>query len=475
MTGAELNRYLTLEGVLRVGLPSRPPAEFTPPPLTVDFTVGKIIEAENLEPHASFGFTVENLSRGVLVAGGSLNERLNTAIKIIEGAAKLGWSHLVATNENVNVIKSLVPPARVYDGFPLNPLDPEDASPPDYGSTLALLLQSALGLSDVQAEILQDALNMCYDEGALSLIDLKEKVREASMSDLRSPAERREAERLHRTLGLLLSLKGVEKLTPAQPLKLAWLTGEPVAARLPSPILAAVAQASLMAKALTSSLRGFSVVVELDSFKDTEPLAWVFDKLKEKGVGVLALTSNLSSHLNTVKKLENRVVHKLSDGAETFLAGSLIGLREEAASVQSDRRQRLYQREALRYLGWGEAVVQRSDAPSPMLVVFSNALKAPSVEAEPLPTVEGRTPLQVDFGSVAEDALRVLQLVYEFPQITLSQIVGGLPEVGEMARELALRLKDRGYLASYRDRRGRHVFTVTRKGEEALRGGGRWV
>ncbi|MEM4447740.1 MAG: hypothetical protein QW461_10625 [Candidatus Jordarchaeales archaeon] len=475
LTGDELSRYVSFEGTVRVGVKSRPPAEFTLPPLPFDFPVGLVVEAENVAPHSVFGFTVENMAEGVLVAGGSAEERVNTLLRILGGSSKLGWNIAAATSRNLARVRSVAPQARVYDGFPLNPLDPEEAGGAEYASALSLTLQSALGLTGGQRLLLEDAIAMCMDEGALTLEELKEKVREAAVSELRSQAERREAELLHRELGLTMSLKGAEKLSPANPSTLRWMVEAPTVALLWEPRLAAVAQASLLAKAMCLEVRGFSVLVELDCFAEPEPLAGVFRRLREKEVGVVALSPSVSHAGSAASVLGNRVIHRLEDGGEAGLVGRLMGLREEGESVQSGRRHRLYQVEVLRFLEWGEAVVQRSDNPSPVLVVFE-MVEGGEARAEPVSGAGGgRTPLEVDFGSDAADALKVIQLVHDFPQITLSQVVGGLPEIGEKARVLALRLADRGYLASFRDGRGRRVFVVTRRGEDALRrvrGGG---
>ncbi|MEM2156233.1 MAG: hypothetical protein QW225_08185 [Candidatus Jordarchaeales archaeon] len=470
VTGEELSRYVTFEGVARVGVKSRPPAEFTPPPLPMDFTVGLLVEAESVEPHNYFGFTVENMADGILVAGGGVEERLNTVARIVEGASKLGWHLIAATHRDMSPIKALVPGARLYDGFPLNPLDPEDAGGAEYAIALSTLLQAALGLTDGQRHVLEDALMMCYDECVPTLVELREKVREASMSELRSPAERREAEELRNVLGSVMSLRGAEKLTAKVPLSFSWMIEAPTVASLPSPKLAAVAQASLLAKALCLKAEGFLVLVEFDVFEKHGLLADVLRRLREKRVGVVALASTLSRGGEAVKSLGNRIVHRLDDGREMRLAEELMGLKEEEGSVQSERRHRLYQREVLRFLEWGEAVVQRSDTPHPVMVLFGKVRHVARVELEAISEVEGgRTPLEVDFGGDAGDALKVIQLIHDFPQVTLGQVVGGLPELGEKARELALRLADRGYLTFFRDGRGRKVFVVTRRGEEALR------
>ena len=470
VTGEELSRYVTFEGVARVGVASRPPAEFTPPPLPMDFAVGLLVEAENVEPHNAFGFTVENMADGALIVGGSIEERMNTLVRIMAGASKLGWTLLAATSKDLSHFKVLVPSVKLYDGFPLNPLDPEDAGGAEYATVLSRLLQSALGLTDGQRRVLEDALMMCYDEGVPTLVELREKVREASISELRSPAERREAEELHRVLGALMSLTGAEKLTPKAPLKFKWVTEVPMVAILPDPRLAAAAQASLLAKALSFKAEGFSVLVELDVFENPRLLADAFRRLREKHVGVVAVAPTLSQGGDAVKFLGNRIVHRLEDGWEMRFAEELMGLREEESSVQSERRHRLYQREILRFLEWGEAVVQRSDTPHPVMVLFGRVRRVAGAELELVSEAGGgRTPLEVDFGGDAGDSLKVIQLVHDFPQVTLGQVVGGLPELGEKARELALRLADRGYLASFRDGRGRKVFVVTRRGEEALR------
>lgn len=466
LTGDELSRYVAFEGTVRVGVPTRPPAEFTPPPLPMDFPVGLLVEAENASPHNAFGFTVENMAEGVFIAGGSAEERVNTLLRIMGGASKLGWNIVAPTFRQLSRAKSVAPPTRVYDGFPLNPLDPEDAGGAEYASALSHTLQSALGLTDGQRLLLEDALAMCMDEGSLTLEELREKVREAAASELRSQAERREAELLHRELGLVMSLKGAEKLSPSNPSTLRWVAEAPTVALMGEPRLAAVAQASLLAKSLCLDVSGFGVLVELDCFAKPDLLTPTFRALREKKVGVVALSPGIS---HAASALGNRVVHRLEDDAEAELAGRLMGLKEEGESVQSGRRHRLYQVEVLRFLGWGEAVVQRSDAPSPVLVAFE---RVEGGEAEAKPVSEaggGRTPLEVDFGGDAADALKVIQLVHDFPQITLSQVAGGLPELGDKASALALRLADRGYLASFRDKRGRKVFVVTRRGEEALR------
>ncbi len=106
-------------------------------------------------------------------------------------------------------------------------MEPEGEGGAEYALALSALLRSALGINEPQKEILQDALMMCLDTGSLSLIDLREKVREVSASELRSAGERIEAERLYRVLGSLLSLKGAEKLMPEMLLTLSILTDSP--------------------------------------------------------------------------------------------------------------------------------------------------------------------------------------------------------------------------------------------------------
>ncbi len=235
-------------------------------------------------------------------------------------------------------------------------------------------------------------------------------------------------------------------------------------------MLASVAQASLLAKALTLEARGFSIFVDLDCFVMPDLLADAFMRLKERGVGVIAFSQFPSRGFESVKHLGNRIVHRLGDEAEMKAAQNLMGLKEVEENVQSERRHRLYQREVLRFLRRGEAVVQRSDVPNPVMVIFEKSEGMSGASFEPVHGERGRTPLEVDFGGRKDEALKILELVHDFPNITLGQVVGGLPELGEAARELTLRLIDRGYLTSLRDRRGRKVLAITRRGEEALRG-----
>jgi len=167
-----------------------------------------------------------------------------------------------------------------------------------------------------------------------------------------------------------------------------------------------------------------------------------------------------------------------------------MGLEEHAPGIHSEKRERLYQRTYLRYLKKGEALLHPPDLPAGFPVtlhypagVYSQIPSDEEIRArmkELYPPVSGKSPagpsimLERDFRSETEDALKVLELLHEYPQLSLTNIVQSL-KVEVDSKELKYlieKLKDLEYLKETLEvwkSRTKRVYSLTLKGEQALK------
>ena len=84
--------FVDLATFMTKGLVVKPPAEYVSPSVEYDLKLGRVIETEVYKKDVDAGLRAEHLPRGILVAGGSQEERTATNLSIIHEASKLGWN-----------------------------------------------------------------------------------------------------------------------------------------------------------------------------------------------------------------------------------------------------------------------------------------------------------------------------------------------------------------------------------------------
>jgi len=494
------------------GLKVKPAAEFVSPSVEYDFKLGRVIETEVYKEDVDAGLKVEHLHRGILVAGGSQEERTATNLTIIYEASKLDWNYLIIdTKKQYRRLIRMNPEARVYPSgsICINPLDPEDSSISEYISLLLRLFQALWDLTDRQSIGLSEALRSVYEQRdgdeLPTLEDLRNTLISQSSSKLRTPQERGELEGLIRWVtGLVLSQESPAINGPST-MPFRELTTNPTIIEI-SPkdqLFSAFFKGLMIIKALATDKGRYSILLDdaEEVFKNVrfgwrtqqvfqESLTQWVEPLKTMRVGLHLSTSLPRLIYDPIRPLlETQVFHKLVSSEDMKIAGDLMGLEEHAPGIHSEKRERLYQRTYLRYLKRGEALLHPPDLPSgfPITLHYPAGVysRTPSDEeirtrmeelyppriapVEDLPS----TILEMDFRGEAGGAAKVLELLNEYPQLSLTNIVQSLKaEVDpEKLKYLIEKLKDLEYLKETLEvwKSGtKRVYSLTLKGEQAL-------
>ncbi|MEX2704602.1 MAG: hypothetical protein Q6352_004985 [Candidatus Freyrarchaeum guaymaensis] len=496
------------------GLTVKPAAEFVSPSVSYDFKLGRVIETEVYKEDVDTGLRVEHLHRGILVAGGSQEERTATNLTIVYEASKLDWNYLIIdTKKQYRRLIRMNPETRVYPSGSIcvNPLDPEDSSVSEYVSLLLRLFQVLWDLTNRQSIGLNEALRSVYEQRdgdePPTLEDLRNVLIGQSSSKLRTPQERSEIEGLIRAVtGLVLSQESPAINGPST-MPFRELTTNPTVIEI-SPkdqLFSSFFKGLMIVKALATDKGRYSILLDdaEEVFKNIrfgwrtqqvyfqESLTHWVDRLKNMRVGLHLSTSLPRLIYYPVRPLlETQIFHRLVSGEDMKIAGDLMGLEEHAPGIHSEKRERLYQRTYLRYLKKGEALLHQPDLPAgfPVTLHYSAGVhsRTPSdqeikrrldefypvrdIHAEGLPS----TVLERDIRSQAEDAVKILELLHEYPQLSLTNIVQSLKvEVDpEKLKYLVDKLKDLEYLKETLEvwkSKAKRVYSLTLKGKQALK------
>lgn len=497
------------------GLTVRPAAEFVSPSMEYDFKLGKVLETEVYKEDVNVGLKVEHLTRGIMVSGGSHKERTATNLSIIFEASKLAWNYLIVdTKKEFRKLVKLNPETRVYPRktICINPLDPEDASVSEYIALLVRLFQVLWDLTNRQSIGLNEALRSVYekqDEDRIpTLEDLRNALINQSSSKLRTPQERGEIEGLIRGVtGLVLSEES-PTINGLSTMPFSEFTSNPTVIEI-SPrdqTFSSFFKGLMIIKALATDKGGYSIFLDdaEEVFKNIrfgwktqqvyfqESLTGWVESLKNLKVGLHISTSLPRLIYNPVNPLiGTRIIHKLISEEDIETAGELIGLEEHSPGIHSLKRERLYQKTYFKYLKEGEAMFHRPDLPTgfPIILEYPQGVfsKSPSDQeirtrleelyppqkvnsVEILPS----TTLERDLKNETKNAVKILELLSEYPQLSLTNIVQILKtEIdSDKISYLVNKLKDQEYLKETQEiwkSRTKKVYSLTLKGEQALK------
>ena len=507
--------FVDVASFMTKGLTVKPAAEFVSPSVDYDFKLGKVLETEVYKEDVDVGLKIEHLSRGIMVAGGSPKERTATNLSIIFEASKFAWNYLIVdTKKEFRKLVNMNPETRVYPSksICINPLDPENLSVSEYISLLVRLFQLLWDLTNRQSIGLNEALRSIYEkqdgDGAPTLEDLRNALINQSSSKLRTPEERGEIEGLIRGVtGLVLSEES-PTINGGSTMPFWELTTNSTVIEISKKdqLFSSFFKGLIIIKALATDKGRYSIFLDdaEEVFKNIrfgwrtqqvyfqESLTGWVESLKNLKVGLHVSTSlPRLIYAPITPMIETRLFHKVVSKEDISVAGDLMGLEEHAPGIHSLKRERLYQQTYFKYLKEGEAMFHRPDLPTGFPIILQYPIgvssKAPSDReirtrleelyppqnvhpAESLPS----TMLERDLKNETGNAVKVLELLYEYPQLSLTNIVQSLKtEVdSEKLSYLVEKLKDQEYLKETLEiwkSRTKRVYSLTLKGEQALK------
>lgn len=170
MTGYEaVDRFLQIPQILTKSMPHHLPAEFIEPTkVPHDIPLGKVFSTEFQQIEVAAGLQSQNLVEGVLVVGGTAQDRFLTNNKIVLGAAEQGMNYLViTTNPQWRCVLDLLPSAclfRLGQDLVWNPMDPEDMHEiVDYCTLLMQVFAQLFSLSELGCQLLSRAIFTCME------------------------------------------------------------------------------------------------------------------------------------------------------------------------------------------------------------------------------------------------------------------------------------------------------------------------
>jgi len=132
-----VQHFVQVPPIVTKSLPYHYPAEFiTPTRIAYDVHLGKAFETEFQKAEVPIGLLSQDMVRGMLVVGGTLQQRFQTNAALILAAAKRGMNYLVLTNNpQWRRLLDYLPEAclfRLGEDLICNPLDPENSEIIDY-------------------------------------------------------------------------------------------------------------------------------------------------------------------------------------------------------------------------------------------------------------------------------------------------------------------------------------------------------
>ncbi len=198
-TGEDLSEWLVqLAGELSSEVGGNVPGEFLMPVRlgTVEYRIGYVVNPETLESGPVAGFSHEDLLHGLLVSGGTADDRCRMLTLLVEQLIRNGKRVFVVTTRRESAgIASLVSDGVSLElgrDFVLNPLDPEGMSRKTYVVQLMKALEIVAGsspkASDLRSAVeLELALMRAMSIGGSTLADVRLNETDVSLAD--SPSE----------------------------------------------------------------------------------------------------------------------------------------------------------------------------------------------------------------------------------------------------------------------------------------------
>lgn len=124
--------------------------------------IGYAYETEFEQREIEVGLNLDQMQDGVLVTGGSLEERFQTNLRLVYQAAMAEENYLIiTTNKNWRYIMNLIPDSRYFrlgEELIFNPVDSEGGDPAEYTTLLAQVFAQAFLLSRLGFERLLEVL-----------------------------------------------------------------------------------------------------------------------------------------------------------------------------------------------------------------------------------------------------------------------------------------------------------------------------
>lgn len=168
VTGYEaVNQFLQIPQIVAKSMDSHFPVEcITPTRVPHDVRLGKAFSTEFHKVEVPAGLISGDMSKGVLVTGGTLQQRFTTNTKLVHSAAERGINYLIITN-NAEWCKmlDLIPSAcflRLGEELILNPLDPDESELVEYSHLLMQVFAQCFPLPAHSCQQLAGLITQCF-------------------------------------------------------------------------------------------------------------------------------------------------------------------------------------------------------------------------------------------------------------------------------------------------------------------------
>ncbi|MFX1272475.1 MAG: hypothetical protein ACFFAX_12390 [Promethearchaeota archaeon] len=203
--GTELSEWLIqIPSELASEIGSNVPGEFLAPikPRAGDYCIGRVINPETLRPGPAAGLSHEDIQSGLLVCGGTLEERRHTLTLIVKQLLSHGKRVIIASNErDAKNFASLSEGAVSFElgkDLVLNPMDAEGLPRHIYVSKLMTALEVIAGTDLRGATDLELAINRAIALGNTTVADVQltqtpdvmDTYSEAAAQNERKPSDR---------------------------------------------------------------------------------------------------------------------------------------------------------------------------------------------------------------------------------------------------------------------------------------------
>ena len=513
-SGYELaDHLLGVPQILSKSLGYHHPAEFiVPTKIYYDVgPIGRAYETENLRDEVPAGLLAHDMRKGVLVAGGTVEQRFRTNTKLVHETVKNGGNYLIITaNPEWRRLLDLIPNAQVFalgNDLTYNPLDAENN---DYGEYAAILTQAfsqTFQLSTWAYEEIKELIFESFaDKENPELFDLKEKIESIILEprtdvykELRT-VQKFLANANRDKMGLIFGQRTIPFNVLTKGCNIIELN---VGIQDQLQFIFLCILAKTLAYAHNHPDQKFMVLVDFGDFLiSSEPhnyktqqqrsyfLEWV-QRFRQNNVG-LHLSLQALSHFppEALHNIQTVLAHKITPYNDVQIMRDLLQLLPERIVHSRKARHANHQIEYLKNLPTNQIILKRPDITRPFTVIimgldFRNThvwtpeeIRARVKRILPgfiMPEPDQRPLLERDFPRNTKIVRDLLSLLQEYPALGTTALLSSLNsdpqnDLDKPELELVLgRLQMNGYVrmaeSEYRGRQ-RYTYEITDKGRE---------
>ncbi|MFW9884668.1 MAG: hypothetical protein ACFFEX_09820 [Candidatus Thorarchaeota archaeon] len=397
--GSELSEWLIqIPSELASEIGSNVPGEFLAPikPRAGDYYIGRVINPETLQPGPAAGLSHEDIRSGLLVCGGTMEERRHTITLIMRQLLSHGKRVIIVSSEpDAKNFASLSEGAVSFElgkDLVLNPMDAEGLPRHIYVSKLMTALEVIAGTDLRGATDLELAINRAIALGNTTVADVQLTQTPDVMDTYSEAAEQNERKPSDRSVSGYEAIRSLHQGTAAR----SFYGSQTIAMR-------DLAQASLGVLILSQGylpMEKFAfdlVCIKLSGLQQDQDLVIILENaenmrirnrrymkrdswsemmlrdLLQRGPTIVTLDHPVDMSPGAIGKLNSCITHRLRESPDIKTAVELLGISVVSSGMHSKARQSSRETSYLRVMPDGVVLLVRNQGETCMPVELDEA------------------------------------------------------------------------------------------------------